>query len=81
MCGRLMERGAARSRAGRAVRRGETGTAERWRCYMRVRGGEQRRLFGIIPPPDSKSQNDYEVIVTFNNGRVDSVTSKRRRLQ
>ena len=59
----------------------KTGTAERWRYYMRVRGAEQRRLFGMIPLPDSKSRNDYEVIVTFNNGSVDSVTSQRTRLQ
>jgi len=57
----------------------KTGPAERWRYYMRVRGGEQRRLFGLIPLPDSKSLNDHEVIVTFNNGSVDSVTSKRTR--
>ena len=53
----------------------KTGTAERWRYCMRVRGAEQRWLFGTIPVPDSTSLNDYEVIVTFNNGIVDSVSS------
>jgi outer membrane protein assembly factor BamE (lipoprotein component of BamABCDE complex) len=47
----------------------------RWRYFMRIRGVEQRRLFGFIPVPDSKSLRDHETVVTFRNGRVESVTS------
>lgn len=59
----------------------KTGSAERWRYYMRVRGAEQRRLFGIIPLPDSTSRNEYEVIVTFNNGSVESVSRKSTKVE
>jgi len=53
----------------------QTGTADQWRYYMRIRGGERRWLFGFIRLPDSIARSDYDVMVTFREGRVETVSS------
>jgi hypothetical protein len=66
---------------GDPLERTPTENGERWRYYMRVRGAEERKLFGFIPMPDSKSRNDYEVVVTFTKGVVDGVTHSRNEVR
>lgn len=53
---------------------------QRWRYYMRVYGSEERRLFGLIRLPDSKSRGDYETIVLFRDGLVESSSRSHKRL-
>jgi hypothetical protein len=57
------------------------GDIERWRYYMRVFRSEERRLFGFIPFPDSTSRGEFEAVVIFRDGVVDSVSSTRKRLK
>jgi outer membrane protein assembly factor BamE (lipoprotein component of BamABCDE complex) len=55
--------------------------AGRWRYYMRLRAAEGKRLLGVIPIPDDTTRNDYEAVITWRDGRVDEVSSHRRRVQ
>jgi outer membrane protein assembly factor BamE (lipoprotein component of BamABCDE complex) len=53
---------------------------ERWRYFMRVRGAEERKLFGLVPIPNSDTVREYEVVVTFTDTRVATITSSQKRL-
>ena len=51
---------------------------EHWRYYMRVRGAEMRRLFGVIPLNDSITRTDYEVVAVVRRGFVETIDSATR---
>jgi hypothetical protein len=52
-----------------------------WRYYMRVRGTEERHLFGFVPVKDATTVREYETVIAFGAGVVETISSSRKRVR